>query len=163
MRGIVAVAVGVVAAVTVAYGINPPPSAPAGDLGMVQGNWKPLQVEFEGKPQMSAEEMKKITTVFDQAEYHLYYADKDVNPPKVLKLAVMNVTMDGSTNPKSITFEYASGPLKGQKRHGIYELAGNQLKLCYGPSEKPKPASFAAPEKSGYFLEVWARQPQPMK
>lgn len=108
---------------------------------------------------MSAEEMKKVTAVFDQAEYHLYFADKDVTPPKVLKLAVMNVSLDENTKPKSITFEYASGPLKGQKRHGIYELAGNQLKLCYGPGDKPKPTAFATPEKSGYFLEVWARQP----
>ena len=151
----VAVAVGVLSGVAGAGGMNPPP----GDLGAVQGNWKPLQVEFEGKAQMSAEEMKKITTVFDLSEYHLYFADKDVTPPKVLKLAVMNVTLDESTKPKSITFEYASGPLKGQKRHGIYELAGNQLKLCYGSADKPKPAAFAAPEKSGHFLEVWARQP----
>jgi uncharacterized protein (TIGR03067 family) len=154
-----ALAIALLSGVTAAYGINPPPSTPPGDLGTAQGNWKPLQVEFENKPQMTAEEMKKITAVFDQTEYHLYFADKDVNPPKVLKLAVMNVTMDGSTTPKTIVFEYASGPLKGQKRHGIYELAGNQLKLCYGPADKPKPTMFAAPEKSGYFLEVWARQP----
>ena len=154
-----AIAIGVVSALATAHGMNPPPSTPPGDLGAVQGNWKPLQVEFEGKPQMSAEEMKKITTVFDQTEYHLYFADKDVNPPKVLKLAVMNVTLDATTNPKTSVFENASGPLKGQKRHGIYELAGNQLKLCYGPSEKPKPTTFAAPKESGYFFEVWARQP----
>lgn len=154
-RCITAVALALLSGLAVAAGLNPPP----GDLGSVQGNWKPLQVEFEGKAQMSAEEMKKVTVVFDQSEYHLYFADKDVTPPKVLKLAVMNVTLDESTKPKSITFEYAAGPLKGQKRHGIYELAGNQLKLCYGPGDKPKPTTFAAPEKSGYFLEVWARQP----
>jgi uncharacterized protein (TIGR03067 family) len=154
-RNITAVALALVSGAVFAAGANPPP----GDLGGVQGNWKPLQVEYEGKAQMSAEEMKKVTAVFDQAEYHLYFADKDVTPPKVLKLAVMNVSLDENTKPKSITFEYASGPLKGQKRHGIYELAGNQLKLCYGPGDKPKPSAFATPEKSGYFLEVWARQP----
>ena len=142
-----------------AVGGNPPPSAPPGDLGLVQGNWKPLSVQFEGKPQMPADEMQKVTVVFDQTEYHLYYADKSVNPPKVLKLAVMNVAMDPATAPKTITFEFADGPLKGQKRHGIYELAGNQLKLCYGPAEKPRPTSFSAPPGSGYFLAVWARQP----
>lgn len=155
----VAAVVGLLGAGGLVVGGNPPPSAPPGDLGLVQGNWKPLSVEFEGKPQMSADEMKKITTVFDQIEYHLYYADKSVNPPKVLKLAVMHVAMDAATSPKTITFEFADGPLKGQKRHGIYELAGNQLKLCYGPAEKPQPTSFSAPPGSGYFLEVWARQP----
>jgi uncharacterized protein (TIGR03067 family) len=154
-----ALAVGILGGWVAVSGMNPPPNVPVGDLGVLQGNWKPLQVEFEAKPQMSAEEMNKVTSVYDQAEYHLYYADKSVNPPKVLKLAVMNVSLDSSTSPKSISFEYASGPLKGQKRHGIYELAGNQLKLCYGPGDKPKPTTFSAPDKSGYFLEVWARQP----
>jgi uncharacterized protein (TIGR03067 family) len=132
---------------------------PAGDLVVLQGNWKPLSVQYEGKPQMTPDEMTKVTAVFDQAEYHLYYADKTKTPPTVLKLAVMNVTIDSTTTPKSIAFEYAAGPLKGQKRHGIYEVAGNELKLCYGPAEKPKPTQFAAPDKSGYFHEVWARQP----
>jgi uncharacterized protein (TIGR03067 family) len=149
--------------VGLAAGGNPPPTTPPGDLGTLQGYWKPLSVQFEGKPQMPAEEQSKITVVVDQSEYHLYYADKTVTPPKVLRLALMNVSVDASTNPKSIEFTFADGPLKGQKRHGIYEIAGNQLKLCYGPVEKPKPATFTAPGGSGYFLEVWAKQPQPMK
>jgi uncharacterized protein (TIGR03067 family) len=139
-----------------ASGGNPPASTPPGDLGELQGYWKPLAVEFEGKPQMSADEMKKVTAVYDQSEYHLYYKDTGKDP---LKLARMAVTLDPTTTPKSITFEFAAGPLKGQRRHGIYDLAGNQLRLCYGPVERPRPTQFAAPDKSGFFLEVWARQP----
>lgn len=150
------VVAGVVAWSGLALAVNPPPGSPPGDLGVVQGYWKPLSVVFEGKPQMSDEERKKVTVVFDQAEYHLYYKDEGKDP---LKLARMNVTMDPTTLPKTITFEFATGPLKGQRRHGIYEIAGDQLKLCYGPVERPKPTQFAAPEKSGYFLEVWAKQP----
>ncbi len=136
---------------------------PASDLDPLQGYWKPLQVEFEGKPQMGAEQMKQVTVVIENAEYHLYYVDRSQTPPMPLKLALMNLTVDGSTSPKSIAFEFATGPLKGQKRHGIFEVAGNQLKMCYGPTEKPKPATFAAPANSGYFFEVWGKQPTPMK
>jgi hypothetical protein len=32
------------------------------------------------------------------------------------------------------------------------------LKMCYAPSDKPKPIEFKAPANSGYFLETWARQ-----
>jgi uncharacterized protein (TIGR03067 family) len=56
--------------------------------------------------------------------------------------------------------EFAAGPLKGQKRHGIYEIAGDQLKLCYGPIDKPRPTTFTAPPNSGYFLEIWGKQPK---
>lgn len=131
--------------------------SPAGDLGAVQGNWKPLSVQFEDKPQMSANDMVKVTGVYDHAEYHLYWADKSVSPPKVLKLSVTTVAFDESTSPKSVAITL-TGKLAGQKLHGIYELAGNQLKLCYGPADKPKPTTFAAPPGSGYYLEVWARQ-----
>lgn len=161
-----AVVVGLVGMVGLAAGQNPPavppapPAGPQGDLGLMQGHWKPLSVEYEGKAQMTAEEMKKVSVVFDQNEYHLYFVDrKPMAEPKVLRLALMNVAVDTSTSPKTITFEFAEGMLKGQKRHGIYELAGNQLKMCYGPVEKPKPTKFEAPANSGLFLEVWAKQP----
>ncbi|QDU21391.1 TIGR03067 domain-containing protein [Urbifossiella limnaea] len=137
-----------------------PPAAPAGDLAVMQGNWKPLAIQHEGKSQAPVDEMAKLTAVFDGSEYHLYYADKSKNPPTVLKLAVMTVALDPSTRPKGITFEFAGGNLKGQKRHGIYEVAGNELKLCYGPVDRPRPTQFVAPAGSGHFLEVWAKQPK---
>ena len=132
---------------------------PTDDLTALQGNWKPLQCEYEGMPQMKADVMKQVTVVFDKNEYHLYFVDKSKEgQPKVLRLALANIALDHTINPKSITFEFADGPYKGQKRHGIYELAGNQLKMCYGPADKAKPTEFKAPVNSGYFLETWARQ-----
>ena len=132
---------------------------PADDLSGLQGNWKPLQCEYQGDPQMPADVMKQVTVVFDKSEYFLYFVDKGRDgQPKVLLLTVANVVLDETTKPKSITFEFKDGPYKGHKRHGIYELAGNQLKLCYGPTDKPKPTEFKAPANSGYFLETWARQ-----
>jgi uncharacterized protein (TIGR03067 family) len=129
------------------------------DLAALQGNWKPLQCEYEGASQMSADVMKQVTVVFDKNEYFLYFKDKDRNgQPKALVLALLNVSLDPTTSPKSIAFEFKDGPYKGQRRHGIYELVGNQLKMCYGPGDKPKPTEFKAPANSGFFLETWARQ-----
>lgn len=141
---------------------DPPASTPpATDLDKMQGYWKPLQCEYQGQPQMPTELMKQVTVVFDKSEYHLYFKDSKLdkdNKPIILRLALANIALDPTTSPKSITFEFADGPLKGKKSHGIYELAGNQLKLCYGPVEKPKPTKFESPANSGYFLETWARQ-----
>lgn len=148
---------GLAVVVGLAVGRDP---APSEDLALLQGNWKPLSIKFEEKDMMPAgTELQKVTAVFDKSEYHLYYADKTVSPPKVLKLAVANVSLDPNAAPKGIEFTFAAGPLQGQKCHGIYELAGNQLKLCYGPADRPRPAKFEAPAKSGHFLEVWAKQP----
>ena len=149
---------GVLGMTTLAFA-DPPAAAPATDLDKLQGYWKPLQCETEGKPMMPADIMKQVTVVFDKNEYHLYFKDskpdKD-NKPIILRLALANVSLDSAT--KTITFEFADGPLKGKKSHGIYEVAGNQLKMCYGPIDKPKPTKFESPAGSGYFLETWARQ-----
>ena len=154
----VCVLMGVLGMTTLALA-DPPAATPASDLDKLQGYWKPLQCEFEGKAQMPAELMKQVTVVFDKSEYHLYFKDSKLDKdgkPIILRLALANVALDSAT--KTITFEFADGPLKGKKSHGIYELAGNQLKMCYGPAEKPKPTKFESPANSGYFLETWARQ-----
>ena len=142
---------------------NPTASPKSDDAAGIQGYWKPLQCEYQGVPQMPADVMKQVTVVYDKNEYHLYFKDKELDKdgkPKVFRLALATVSLDQSTTPKTIVFEFADGPLKGQKRHGIYELAGNQLRLCYGPVDKPKPTEFKAPANSGYFLETWAKQPK---
>jgi uncharacterized protein (TIGR03067 family) len=137
---------------------DPPPATPTSDLDRLQGYWKPLQCDFEGKGQMPTDIMKQVTVVFDKSEYHLYFKDASApaGKPAILRLALANVALDPTTN--TITFEFADGPLKGKKSHGIYELAGNQLRLCYGSADKPKPTKFESPAGSGYFLETWARQ-----
>lgn len=152
----VCVLMGVMLMATVA--LADPPAAPATDLDKVQGYWKPLQCEYEGKPQMPVEIMKQVTVVFDKSEYHLYFKDNaaPMGKPNILRLALANIAFDPAT--KTITFEFADGPLKGKKSHGIYDLAGDQLKMCYGSADKPKPTKFESPAGSGYFLETWARQ-----
>jgi uncharacterized protein (TIGR03067 family) len=131
----------------------------ASDLDQIQGNWKMLQCEYEGSPQMPADLMKQVTGVYDKSEYFLYFADKDPQgKPKVLLLAVANVTLNPDVNPKVISFEFAEGPKKGVKSHGIYEIVGNQLKLCYCQGDKPRPTEFKSNPGSGHFLETWARQ-----
>jgi uncharacterized protein (TIGR03067 family) len=142
-------------ATSMAVGADPKPTD---DLGALQGNWKPLQCEYQGSPQMPIEVMKQVTGVYDKSEYFLYFVDKKDGKPDVLLLAQANITLDPTSNPKGISFEFADGPLKGVKRHGIYEIAGNQLKLCYGPSDRPKPTEFKSMPGNGYFLETWARQ-----
>ncbi|AMV27305.1 hypothetical protein VT84_23095 [Gemmata sp. SH-PL17] len=140
---------------------DPPAAAPSSDQDKVQGYWKPLQCDYEGKAMMPTDIMKQVTVVFDKDQYHLYFKDSKLDKdgkPIIFRLALASIQFDPSTTPKSITFEFAEGPLKGKKSHGIYELAGNQLKMCYCTTDKPKPTKFESPANSGHFLETWARQ-----
>jgi uncharacterized protein (TIGR03067 family) len=155
ITGLLILLLGVVSVASVCWG-GPPA---ADDLSALQGQWKPLHCEYEGRSQMTPEVMKLVTAVFDQSDYVLYFTDrgKDGQPRRIV-LATVQVRLDPTTQPKGITFEFKDGPLKGQKRHGIYQLAGNELRLCYGPADRPRPREFRAPAGSGYFLETWARQ-----
>ena len=139
---------------------DPPAASTENDLDRLQGTWMPLQCEVEGKAQMPDKLKEQVRVVFDKNEYHLYFKDSKLGKdgkPVVLRLALANVTLDSTTSPKTIQFEFADGQLKGKKSHGIYEVAGNQLRMCYGSVEKPKPTKFESPAGSGYFVETWVR------
>jgi uncharacterized protein (TIGR03067 family) len=129
------------------------------DLAALQGNWKPLQIECQGQPFANADQMKQMTGVYDNSEYFLYFVDRNKSgEPDVMLVAKAKVTLDPMSSPKSITFELAEGPLKGKRQHGIYEITGNQLRLCYCPADKPKPTEFKSAPGMSCILETWARQ-----
>ena len=56
-----------------APGANPKPSD---DQKALQGNWKPLQCEYQGEAQMPTDVMKQVTAVYDKSEFYLYFVDK---------------------------------------------------------------------------------------
>lgn len=49
--------------------------------------------------------------------------------------------------PNVIRVEATSGPEKGKKWHGVYELEGNTLRAVVGPVDKPLPEKLVEPEK----------------
>lgn len=131
---------------------------PGDDLSALQGNWKLLQCECEGKAQMRADDMKALTATYDKTDFYLYYTDLDKDgKTRVMKIAHASVGLDPTTNPRGITFELAEGVKKGARQHGIYEIAGNQLKLCYGQVTKARPTEFKSAPGSGLILETWVR------
>ncbi len=124
----------------------PPAKAP-------EGAWTPTSMEYEGKEMADAEAKQKMTLVVKDGEYRMYWA-KDVAKDEYIRLFTADATFD----PAKGTFEISikDGQKKGEKVHGIYELKDGVLRLCYGPSDKARPAAFASPAGSGYFCETWA-------
>jgi uncharacterized protein (TIGR03067 family) len=125
------------------------------------GYWKPQSVIFEGKEQMpDANSRASITLVVKDGEYRMYVLS---DPQRKLHLRLF--TADLKLDPASKSFELTvkDGDKKGQRRHGIYEHKDGQLKICYGPGEKPRPTKFEAPPGSEYFLETWTPDPEAKK
>jgi uncharacterized protein (TIGR03067 family) len=125
------------------------------------GYWKPQSVVFEGKEQMPNPNARaSITLAVQDGEYRMY-----VLSDAKRKLHLRLFTADLRLDPASKVFELTvkDGEKKGQKRHGIYELKDGQLRICYGPGEKPRPTKFEAPPGSEYFLETWTPDPEAKK
>ena len=54
--------------------------------------------------------------------------------------------------------KFTEGPEKGNTSLGIYQLEGDDLKLCLTITAKDRPAEFAAKPKSGLGIEVLKRE-----
>ena len=96
---------------------------------------KKVRVEIKGdKYVLTAEEGKKKTSVSGTVKF------------------------DPSQKPKAVDFQYEE---LGRKTpvEGIYELDGDNLKLCVQIFEgQPRPKEFSAKKGSGQALMVWKRE-----
>jgi uncharacterized protein (TIGR03067 family) len=113
------------------------------ELDKLQGEWKPVSVERDGKT-IPPDQYKteKITIQGD-----VFSVTKD---GKVLQRS--RLILDPSTTPKSFVREITEGVNKGAKYHGIYEVDGDTFKECRTNADKERPREFSS--KNGAFLSV---------
>jgi uncharacterized protein (TIGR03067 family) len=60
--------------------------------------------------------------------------------------------------PKTIDITDTEGPFKGRKVLGIYEVDGDEFRICYHPAGKERPKDFTASAGSGNNSHVWKRE-----
>lgn len=68
------------------------------------------------------------------------------------------ITLNPSAYPKTIDVTYNSGPERGKKALGIYELEYSKLKVCMGIVGATRPAKFESKPQSGHVLETLVRE-----
>jgi uncharacterized protein (TIGR03067 family) len=71
-----------------------------------------------------------------------------------------DLRIDPTKKPKTVEFAHQDGVLRDKTWEGIYELKGDELKLCYSEAdtEKPRPTEFKTEDKSGLLSMVLKRQ-----
>ncbi len=74
-------------------------------------------------------------------------------------LLVSNITIDPDQLPKTIDFRYVTAP--DQVSPGIYEINGNELRICYDNASRERPTAFATRPGSMFDLLVLRREPDP--
>jgi uncharacterized protein (TIGR03067 family) len=129
------------------------PPKPAADPTGMTGYWKPQSVVSDGVEQFQDSKSRDaVVLVVKEGEYRVYfYKDK----AKDLGVRLVTAELKADDAQKTIELTIKDGERKGLKCHGIFEIRDGTLKLCYGPADKPRPTTFAAPAGSQLFCETW--------
>jgi uncharacterized protein (TIGR03067 family) len=128
--------------------LSPVARAGAGsDTRETDGTWKPLSAEFAGVkwPQKVLDSMKLI---LKDGKYT--YEDGGQSDEGT-------ATCDPAKSPKTMEIKGTNGPNKGKTFLAIYELKGDELRVCYDLSGKSHPTEFATKADTQLFLVTYRK------
>lgn len=113
------------------------------DLDKLQGTWQLVEAVANGK-KLSEEATKHFTICFSH--------NKMVSKNKDRITVDTTFTLQPEQNPKAIDIR-----IDGDTGRGLYELAGDSLKLIHGEAGKSRPGQFESKEGSQLTLMVLKR------
>jgi uncharacterized protein (TIGR03067 family) len=123
--------------------------AVAADLDKLQGTWKLVSYERNGKPLPSEQVKDRIVVIADQQ-----WTDRTGDAIH----GQGTITLDVKTTPRSIDTTFTVGFPKGKTSLGIYELTGDTLRSCVAEPGGERPQEFAAPAGSSRIFVSYLRQ-----
>lgn len=132
---------------------TPPTAGTAGKE--FNGVWAPVSVLHGGQEMMpTAEARESIRLTVANGTYNLFFV-LDAKEGKGQRLAT--ATFDADPKTASFVLTFQGGVKNGQKVHGIFELKGDDLKVCYTADTNPKPDKFESAKGADVFCETWKR------
>jgi uncharacterized protein (TIGR03067 family) len=121
------------------------------DVAKLQGTWTYATLELDGKS-LPAE-------LFARSRLEVSGVQFMQTDGKTVHRGTFK--LDGTRNPKTIDLTFTDGPEKGNTTLGIYEINGDEWKLCLPLGTQPRPTAFATKAGSGYALQTLKRKPPP--
>ena len=117
------------------------------DMKQMEGTWKPQSAELAGKPYPQ----KILDTMKLVVKGETYLVEVAGQPDEG------QTKLDPAKSPKAIDITGTKGPNKGKTFLAIYELKGDELKVCYDLSGKSRPTEFATKADTLLFLVRYRR------
>jgi uncharacterized protein (TIGR03067 family) len=121
------------------------------DLEKLQGTWVLMVAQRDGK-KLSDEEAKKTKIRFDGDKFEF----PDASGIGTSQKGVIKV--DPSKTPKWMDSKATNDAAKGELSMGIYEITGDDYKVCFAPPGKDRPKEFSSKPGSGHILQIWKRE-----
>lgn len=127
---------------------NPAVADDKDDLEKLQGTWKLVSLEKDGKKQPE-DAIKNFKVIIKDDKFILKDGNTDYEA---------TIKLDTAKKPKTIDLAVKDGD-KAETKKGIYQLDGDDLKLCVaGAPDGERPAEFATKPKAGVGLVVLKRE-----
>lgn len=120
----------------------------AGNSQETEGTWKPISAVFAGE-KYPDEILKTMKLIVKDGKYTVQVGE--VIDEGTTKL-------DPAQSPKAMDIKGTKGPNMGKTFLAIYELKGDDLKVCYDLSGKSRPSEFVSKPDTQLFLVNYRRQ-----
>ncbi len=118
------------------------------DLKKLEGSWTLASGIDDGK-KLSGKRLEGARLTFKGETHTVEMAGKTYKGTHKL---------DAAKKPRTIDITDTEGPFKGKTVLGIYQLKGDEFRICYAPPGKDRPKGFAAKAGSGHRSHVWKRE-----
>jgi uncharacterized protein (TIGR03067 family) len=125
------------------------------ETAKLQGTWKFVSMEVEGKKKPD-EEMKKFTLTVRGDQWTVEFKNES-EIGTAMSQAPSKFKVDPTQKPRAIDFLLPNGKVLW----GIYTLDKDGLTVCYGQAKGGRPTAFATGPDSRLILYVLLRQAQP--
>ena len=115
------------------------------DLDRLQGTWNVVSLEMDGHVMPSPGDAQIVVSGSRFQSLGMgavYEGTVELNPRK---------------KPKHFDLVFTAGPEQGNRAPGIYDLRGDDWKLCIAVTGQTRPAEFATSPGSGHALEILRR------
>lgn len=119
----------------------------------LQGHWIMVSSICCGE-EMPSEMVRKISRQIN-GNLSIITVEEENGP----KQFTGTIHLDAKTQPKSIDISLTSGEAKGNTVLGIYEIKGDQVRMCFSTVGKPRPKEFSSTPGSEQRLVIWKRLP----
>ncbi len=131
-----------------AQGNQPGEVQTKGDIARLQGAWKIVSLEMEGRAMaagmLAGARMAIQGDHFTSTGMGATYEG--------------TIEVDASKTPRTFNLKFSAGPEKGNASLGIYELDGDTWRICFTGRGTERPQKFASEPGTGVALEILKRE-----
>ncbi|MES2791385.1 MAG: TIGR03067 domain-containing protein [Planctomycetota bacterium] len=120
------------------------------DLKRIEGTWTLVSAQRDGQA-TPPDEVKKTKISFQGDRFEFPDAAGIGTSQKG------TLQLDPSQKPKWMDSTATIVEGQGSVSLGIYEISGDDYKVCFSPPGKPRPKEFLSAPGSGVILQIWKR------